>query len=109
MVAAIQAERKRIEPPTNSETPESIAKGIVDKHGTSHPDWMSQAITDALRAQQQRIAELEDGLRPFARVAVEVCELFHPHSPELRDSLPTNITLGHCRQAAALLKKGDAP
>jgi hypothetical protein len=64
-------------------------------------------LTTKLVAAQQRIAELEEGLEPFARSLDEdyadvlplvVCP------DEFGETLQVGITIGHCRRAAELLK-----
>lgn len=49
--------------------------------------------------------QLRKALEPLKAAHDEAVKFFHPHSPELRDSLPIKVTLGDCRRAAELLNR----
>lgn len=86
--------------------------GFVDRgqEGTEDPSVCIEAAT-ALEAQQKRIAELEEGIRPFAKAGEIAGERspysdFYVYHPAAGDDYA--IFGDHIRHARALLNKGEA-
>lgn len=76
-------------------------------------DAVQSAIAAALQAKQAELDEAIEALRPFACMAVHVDHAESEHRKD-HDLLCTygesEITLGHCRQAAAIVARhGSQP